>query len=86
MRREEESLLQRLAHGHGIASDGAHAPERTRFALEHVIRRSLYMYSMEVSVCYLSVQTIACLLVAKKSRVPEALVRLIGTLPQTTLF
>ena len=39
VRREEESLLQRLAHGNGIASDGAHAPERTGFALEHVISR-----------------------------------------------
>jgi hypothetical protein len=28
-----------LAHGNGIASDGAHAPERTGFALEHVISR-----------------------------------------------
>lgn len=45
LRSEKEAVLQRLAHGSGIASDGAHASQRACSALEHLVEWVVFVCS-----------------------------------------
>lgn len=83
LRCEKEALLQRLARGSSITSNGAHASQRTRSAFQHRVER--------FGRCSRGVSKKAQLPpppshpVAKKFQIPGLPLASFGRLPRTTL-